>query len=514
MNFKRCVARGNVQWPAPGRRRLSALACLAGVGACLLAGVHAGCRKPVHFPAQPLAGAASAPGVHRAYDTDRDGKADFFLLADASGRAGALGYDHDADGKIDAVVDLDAVKPPHCRHLVIILDGIGYPLVKKYYDAGNLRVFHPPRRVISPYPSMTDPSLEDALGYMPCEAFEAKYFDRRANRLAGGAGAYLAGKNAPYNRLLQYRAGMIWDAIGYVKPWAVFGKEVNDAKRLFDKGRTQEFLAYFVSSAGVGTKSGPEGQRRCLARIEQLVLQVLCETRGLTKVTLLADHGHSGTPARRIGLDKHLKSKGWRLTDRLSGAKDVVCPAFGLVTFASFSTNEPAALARDLVACKGVELASYVDKDAVVVLAPGQMAMVRRKAGRFRYEPIAGDPLRLKGILAKMPAAPDGYHGAGALVRATATHAYPAPLQRLWRAHFTLVRNPPDVIASLADEFYHGTGSFAGAVNVASTHGGLNYRNSVTFIMSTAGPLPPVMQSKDIPANMRKLMGAPWPAGK
>ena len=93
-----------------------------------------------------------------------------------------------------------------------------------------------------------------------------------------------------------------------------------------------------------------------------------------------------------------------------------------------------------------------------------------------------------------------------ALFRATATKEYPAPLQRLWRAHFDLVDHPADVIISLADDRYSGSKGFGGFVKVASTHGGLNYKNSVTFIMSSIAPLPPLMQSRDIPTHMKTLL--------
>ena len=39
---------------------------------------------------------------------------------------------------------------------------------------------------------------------------------------------YLAILSARFRMLLQYRAAMLWDAIGYVDPWAVFGKEINE----------------------------------------------------------------------------------------------------------------------------------------------------------------------------------------------------------------------------------------------------------------------------------------------
>jgi len=70
---------------------------------------------------------------------------------------------------------------------------------------------------------------------------------------------------------------------------------------------------------------------------------------------------------------------------------------------------------------------------------------------------------------------------------------------------------PPDVIVSPADNYYSGSRGLDGFVKVAGTHGGLSRADSTTFIMSTAGPLPPLMRSREIPANMTGLTGLDWP---
>ncbi len=480
----------------------------------IAAGVFCGCTKPVYFPHAAGALADADAGDAAVYDIDEDGKADFFMIPDDTGRITHIGYDTDTDDGADEIIDFEAIPVAQCRHLVIILDGFGYDLVREYYEKGGLRLFHPPSRVISPYPSMTDLSLEDAFGYVPCRAYEAKYFDRKTNRLRGGSAAYLAGKNEPYNRLLDYRADTIWDVIGYVYPWKVFGKEINDVKRAFDRTDRQEILAYLVSSAGVGTRRGAEGQRMCLQKVEQLVNQVVWETRGLTKVTLFSDHGHTYTRAERADLEKHLKGAGWRPAKRLKNPHDVVAVKFGLVTFASFATQRPEALAEELCRCAAVEIASFArDQDVIVLGRNGARAVVSRKDGRYKYAPTSGDPLKLKDILADLEDR-DGYYDADDLLAATAEHYYPAPLQRLWRAHFALVENPPDVIASLGDKYYFGSRSMAGAVTIESTHGGLNYTNSATFIMSTIAPLPKNMRSGDIDENISKLTGRDFPMRK
>ena len=491
------------------KRLATAVIALA---AALLA---SGCQKPVHFPVEPVEAIdVGRSDVHRAYDTDEDGQADFFLLAGGDGRVDRIAYDNDRDGAPDELIDLDAIPPGRARHMVIILDGVGYDLVRQFYDRGHLRVFARPSRVIAPYPTLTDLCLEDALGYIPAVGFESTYYDHQANRVAGGPEDYLEGENQPYNRLMDYRCNLIWDVIGYLYPRQVFGKELNDVKRGFDRRDTREFIAYLVSSAGVGTQFGADGHRTCLEQVERLVHQVLWETHGLTKFTLLADHGHSYTPAERIPLERFLRDHGWRITGKLKRPRDVAYIRFGLETYVSLATRSAEALAEDVIEAEGAELASFARGGEVVVLSPGGgRAIVRRDAdGRFAYEPVAGDPLELGELLAQMPGGAAAFHDAYALLEATADHVWPAPLQRLWRAHFALAENPPDVILSLADEYYSGSRSFGACVNVASTHGSLNRSNSTTFVMSTLGPLPELMRSADVPAAMEDALGRRFPA--
>ena len=95
----------------------------------------------------------------------------------------------------------------------------------------------------------------------------------------------------------------------------------------------------------MGTKFGAEGQIRCLQLVERLANQVIWESRGKTKVTIVGDHGHSNTPSERIDFAKVLRTKGWRPTQSLQTPEDVVCIEFGLVHFASFATLRPAKLA-------------------------------------------------------------------------------------------------------------------------------------------------------------------------
>jgi len=483
--------------------------------AVLLCIALTGCGGGVDFPLASLDGQAAAAGAHRAYDTTGDGKADFFTFLDKEGIATTLGYDTTGDALGDLRIDAAAIPFQQSRHLVIVLDGFAYDLVKSWYDAGGLRMFHPPSRVVATYPAMTDLCLADILAYAPCTGQEALYFDHKTNALGGGAISYLSGNNAPAKGLLHYRAPMHWDAAAYVAGWPVFVAELDAMKDAFDENLTREFITYSVGSAGVSTRRGAAGQHDCLRRVEQLINNVLWQSRGRTKITLLADHGHSYTPATRIDLEGHLESRGWTLADSLDDGMTAVHIRFGLVTCASFATRRPGALAADLIGAKGVALASYRLGPDVVVLGPlGAKALVSRKGSWYKYAPVTGDPLKLNAILATTPADADGYRPADALLAATIAHEYPAPLQRLWRGHFALAQKRPDVLVSLENRFFCGSAGMVHFLDIASTHGGLNNSGSVTFIMSTAGALPPIMRSRDVPKNMKALSGEPFPLRK
>ncbi len=473
-----------------------------------------GCRSSLSFPDRPLP-CAKWPGVLAAYDTNRDGKADFFTFADAAGRIDRIGYDLSGLERPDQIVNLDAIPFARCRHLVLILDGFGYDVLEKYYEQGGLRFFCPPSRVVAPYPSVTELGITSLLGTGPCPGVQSRYFDRKANGIAGGVMFYLDRRNEPYRNDLDFQEEKRWVGTSFVWPRAMVSKELSDLKRYFDARDRREIVAYLATTAATGTVEGEAGQIACLRSVEQLINEIMWETHGLTKVTLLADHGHSYVPPRKLDLAAYLRGKGWRRVSSLKTPNDFCLIDLGLMTAACFSTQRPAALATDVVSCEGVELASYADGEAVVVLShDGGAARIREKRGRYDYERISGDPLSLAGILARLTPDAEGYYDADDLLAATAAHTYPASLERLWSAHFSLVENPPDVIASLQDQFCSGPSTWIHLLNVESTHGSLNRKNSVAFAMSTMGPLPPVMRSSDVAAQIGALIQASRFVGK
>ncbi len=475
---------------------------------CLLV---SGCQRHLRFQLKEVVSPRNS-GVCNHYDSTGDGQPDFFTFADSSGRISRIGYDNDVDAAPDIIVNLDEIPAARCRHLVLILDGFGYDLLKRCYDSGKLRMFHPPSRIVSPYPSVTEVSMSAIFGSSPPRAMQSRYFDRKTNSMVGGVMDYMKGRNEPFAASLTHRAPQHVDVLSYLLGIPMFNSELNTVKRLFDKHRSREVIAYFVSSAGVSVRDGAAGQMECLYELDRFVTEVLWQSRGLVKVTMFADHGLSYEKVEWLDLEKHLADRGWLLKDHINGPRDVVLSTLGIVTYACLSTRRPCALSEDLITCRGVDLVSYARKDAVEVLTrDGGRAVIRAQGGRFIYEPLLGDPLMLTPILDRLETDEHGSYNSEDLLRATATHVYPAPLRRLWEAHFCRVENPPDVIVSLNDHYCSGPPQFSGMVRITTTHGSLNYRNSVTFLMSTAGTFTPVMRSCDIRKQIGRLLDNPWP---
>jgi len=504
--------------PYRPRRNKGAPAALLLLAAVAI-GMAAGCAGPLRFPAQPMNAAAPGAAAIQAYDVNGDGTADYVTQSDAAGRIVRLGYDTTADGQPDTFVPLDDIAADECRHVVLILDGIGYETVKAYRDAGHLRLFHPPAPVISTYPAMTDLALADIFKSVRPVAYEARYFDPEKNVLRGGDGDYLAMRDEDWVRTIDYRADTLVDPLAYLFPDHYFEEELKAVVDLIGRRDRPMVVAYLVSSAAMGTKHLLAGQQKVLATLDRLTQQLVWESRGLVKVTVFSDHGHQLVPARWIDFRAFLRDEGWHVCERLETDKDVAVIDYGLVTYASFATRDRPGLAKALMKQAGVDVVTYCADGAVMVVSDEGTARVECAGGRYRYVPQTGDPLHLAAIIAQAKAEglldADGFADGRTWLRLTADHEYPDPLVRVWRGFHGISEHVPDVVASLKDGYSAGLPSRAMRYpDGASTHGDLGRKSSTAFVMSTAGPVPENAQplrSRDLPTVLPALLGRPWP---
>ena len=485
--------------------------------ALLAATLATGCAMPLQFPTAPLSVQETPDGHVRSYAVTHPGKADSFATENADGRTVRIAYDPMGEGKPTTFVNLDEIRLPDCRHVVIVLDGMPYDVVEAYRKKGGLRLFYPPSRMIPPYPAFTDLSLSDAFASARCFAFEALHFDHHLNRIVGGDSDYLSMKNESWARKCDYRADTLYDAISYMYPEPVFHKELADVLKLLDLHDRSTVIMYFVSTAGLATRQGEAGQIKIIEAIDRFCEEMTWRTRGLMKFTIFSDHGHTMQTCKRIDFKSQLTAKGWRVADHLEKPRDVVLVEYGLVTNAIFCTKDRPALAGDLAQVKGVRFACYEDGGTIAVRAANGNATIERRGDSFRYRAAEGDPLKLLSIFEKLKADgkldADGFAPDRVLFDATATHIYPDACERLWRGFHGLVEEVPDVIADIDRGYFAGMESRANAVGgtIASTHGDLERVSSTAVLMSTAGPLPPILRVRDLPKAMQMLTGQSWP---
>lgn len=397
--------------------------------------------------------------------------------------------------------------------LILILDGFGYDVVKRYTEAGGFKGFNGPSAVVAPYPSMTDLCIEDLVGGEPCEGLEAKRYVIKENRVRGGNLAYLLGQNQPYRAKLDYRAASWLDALCYVAPWLAFKLELKRLKTRFVSAKKDAFIGYLVTTAGIGTKYGAAGQNICLNHIEELCAE-LSQTEPKLRITLVSDHGHGYVRSYLYDINRRLKELSWRPRRSLDDAKDVVYPAFGLVHCAGFNTRQPSQLAQDLSSLSCTELVTFKDGDKVVILAKGRKGFIWPSSFRhscesrnppldpsfrwdddeckFTYLNVTGDPLDLD-----LADGDELEMGADGWLNKSLEHRYPCAPERLWRAHTDLVQNAPDVILAIKDGYFFGSKLLAKFAHVESTHGGLNRSNSLAFMLDNRHEMPTIVRSRN-----------------
>jgi len=442
------------------------------------------------------------------YDLDQNRSPDYFQRQNDFGRIVELRLtspDHSTQ-----TVFLDDIPNSDVPHFIIALDGVPFELINQLYQKGLFRLFHPPAKVISCFPSMTDLAFQQIFHSAQPIAYQAKHFDRSSNRMIPGNQIYLSGQNADWINYLDYRCDTILDAVSYVKPNLVFNHELTAMHKLFRRPGADTRIAYTVATAGLATQKGRSGILEHLHTIDRFCQQLVFEHKGRVKITLLADHGHSLFGCQRIQFDQFLQGNNFHMTDQLENPRDVVMVDYGLVAFVAVFTDQPAQLAHVLLNHPAVDFICYPKNQTIVVQNIAGKAVIRHRNQRYSYTIETGDPLQLLPIIEQLRQKniidQNGFIDDRALFCATVDHTYPDPLRRIHQAFNGLVQKPADLIVTLKDGFCHVSDAFDIFIdNATSTHGSLNQANSATFIMTMLGPTPQPLRLEDILPALEQL---------
>jgi hypothetical protein len=396
---------------------------------------------------------------------------------------------------------------PEIRWLILCLDGVPYTEMQVLWEEGYFREFFPPVPLISAFPSDSETALTDVFHAGPVPGYEHRYFDRKRNRLSGGALATLTEENIPYLELIDYDQGGLFKGLTYVLPQKSYRADLGRFRKRFLTSQTKIYLAHIASSDSLYHILPQEEMRRLLIEVDSLLRELYLEGGGKLRITVFSDHGQSLVPSRRLELGDYLEQNGWRLRESLERARHAVVPAYGLVGFFAVYAQPQARaeLADLLTGLEGVDLVVFADEAGGVLVHSqrGQARVSWDEAGeRFRYEIVSGDPLELQPLLAELTAQgrleEHGWAADSDWFQATRAHRYPDPLYRLRQWATNHVANRADLLVSLRPGYHHGSGSFENIVSVLSTHGALDQAQSAGFAMSTDGPMGGPVRSGDL----------------
>ena len=482
-----------------------------------LAATGTGCAGawPKMFPVAPVRTVDHAGGgLERWYNLNGHGRGDYCEILGATGRLERIAYARNDEGRIDEEIELAKVPADEQRHLLIILDSEPVELVREVQRQGRLAFLAPPTRVLAPFPVMTDPSLTEFFGMAPAPVVEASYFDGK--QLRDGYDVYASNGNTPWHIKADYHLWTVMHAVAYLSQPEWFGHELRRIGEVFAErsGHGEAMtVAYVVSTSAMGSRDGHDGHVLALVSVDRFCQQLLYETRGRARITLMSDHGHKCVPSERIPLADKMAELGYRVGPVLEKPGDLVVPEFGVVTCGALYTRDAARVAGDVVQLRGIELSAYREvtpagTESVVVLGKTGRARITHSESGFAYADEGGDPLQVAGVFSQLSKRGQvdakGFVADRVLFEATVDEVYPDVVQRLWRAFHGLFANVPDVYVSVEDGFEVGSKLMTQLVHMQATHGNLRPASSWGFAASMAGQLPPTVRMVELRAAMRK----------
>jgi hypothetical protein len=402
---------------------------------------------------------------------------------------------------------------------VLALDGVDYRDVMAARERGLFRQFREPSRLISTFPSISDIAWHEIFNVQPPRGYQRIYYSTAYNDVIGTT--LDAIRPIEFEDRMDMAFGAKFHHLSaYVASNTVARREVDVAVRDFFKiGDRQTVYVYNVGPDALQHTRGDLD--RYLRHLDQRLNELQATYRERTgrslEIVVLSDHGHNrGVNAKFLAVTRGLEAHGFRAASQLRAPTDVAFSVDGVTTgFGVFAAPESVeAVSRILLDMDGVDVVSTRLTDSTFLVRRDTLsARVERRRTtmglRYRYVPIAGDPLRLEPVVHRMALAGvsvDGFADSRAWVQYSATSDYPAAVERIVRGHTSVTLNPAPILVSLADGFRVGLGMVSVANRMrplGGTHGALSATNSLGVLMTTF-----TETHDDITSTVRDQLGA------
>jgi hypothetical protein len=397
---------------------------------------------------------------------------------------------------------LTANKPNHSstsRRLVIVLDGVPYQTIADLRAEGHFRRFNAPARMISTFPSLTNPAMIEILGAEDSIGYEDHYFDREVNRLRGAIQDRLNGGKfikGTFRETFDYHAPAFKGSLAYIA--APLGAitlahlDLSAFRKAFNRSTSPVFVAYIGETDSLAHLGGEQPLKSFLRTVDRAVAEMIAESNGRLDVEMFSDHGNRYGDYSHVKLNDAIEAAGFRTEKSLTGPESVVLPKHGLVGSSVLFTR-PENRSRLAEACSkaaGVDFAVYKSTENSVELASRRgRARVAREGERFKYNDLGGDPLLLLPVMEQLRSRgvvdQNGFAASDDWWEATRSHSYADPLRRLFDGFEKYVRNRADVIVSYEDGYLVGSPFLSVFARMRATHGNLLSGETEGFAMSS-----------------------------
>jgi hypothetical protein len=398
---------------------------------------------------------------------------------------------------------------PSPRHLYLGLDSVPYSIFAEAQERGLFKDFHPPSKVIAPFPALSNYAWAVIMNTEKVESYQAKYYHFGLNKIVGRL-FHEVGKPTFPNRFDFSDDRVIKKIIAYITGGgSVKGEMKHLADRVLTSNQPRLFFALIGTSDIVAHMKGAKGLHRLLKIVDRELVHIREEHFKKFKeplvVTLVSDHGNTLKSGKIISVKKILKENNFNLTKKLKGPNDVIYYSSGILSVANFFIQDTRKieLAHVLATQPWSDVVVTFDREKDVFLVISQKGTLafeyREEKNEFKIKNLVGeDPLGL--VQQNLPLGK--WIHQSEVLEASVKAGYPDSLMRIQTGITRRrVNHPASVIVSLKPGNESGS-KFMKFLSIlkgrSGTHGALAALESVGLISSTDYEFPEWIPAREV----------------
>ena len=308
------------------------------------------------------------------------------------------------------------------QRLVIAIDGISYRDMKalqegvaetNFFGGVNRRQaftaaegYFPVSRLVSTFPSTSDVAWTDIFGNRPLPGYQRTYYSAAANSELAINGL---------TTTMEHERQMQWQmdnnfvrSMGYVYSMHIFDFELRSALESFWHTDSTNANYYVYIRSSDDAQHMDRDVLVMLATLDRKLQDLRARYRAQEgrdlQILILSDHGHNHAGrGKRAPIREYLEKTGYRVTQSITGPKDVVLPTAGIEDWIEIhnSPAETEELAETLTHLEGMDIVTArlpgEDHRFLVLNSKGERAVIRWEPAKnaFQYRSRKGRPIKL-----------------------------------------------------------------------------------------------------------------------